>query len=195
MFNFAKGINRTPWQYADTPEEYGGTRKSTTSTTAPTSLTQSYTQMSEEAKKANEKRQTEITGIYDKIANMFAPGGSYGQSYIDQLNRRKVQDVSGAQQSDISSGLYGLRNRGNEWESSVGQPARRTLEDFLTEKYTGALGQKAGFLERIENPYPDYTLLAQAEAARASTPTYSKIINSTPSLWNRNLLQEQGFGY
>ena len=54
------------------------------------------------------------------------------------------------------------------------------LEDLITQrKQTAQLGM-ADFIERIQNAYPDYSQLAQAEAAKASAPTITKTINSYP---------------
>lgn len=154
---------------------------STASTPSLSDLMKSTTAQTAEAKQANVQRQKEVTGIYDKVAGLFAPGGSFGQGYLEQINRQKVQDVSGAEQSDISRGLFGLRNRGQEWESQVGAPARLKLEDLRTQSYASALTGKAGFLERIENPYPDLSPLFQAAIAQSSVPqSYSTMINSYP---------------
>lgn len=107
----------------------------------------------------------------EKLRGLVGEESTFGKSYLDLLEKQKVRDVSSAQQSDISRGLYGLRNRGQEWESSVGAGARLKLEDLLTERLSGALGAKASFLQSIEEPYPDYNALMQANQATASTPT------------------------
>jgi len=106
----------------------------------------------------------------DTLQKTVGTASTFGESYLDLLNKQKVRDVSSAQQGDISRGLYGLRDRGTEWESAVGTGARLKLEDLLTERLSSALGAKAGFLGSIEQPYPDYTGLTEAARAGAAVP-------------------------
>jgi len=133
-------------------------------------LLEQYSQMAEEAKTSNLARQKTIEKIFDEVIKMYRPGGTFGKGYEAQLGAQKVREVSGAEQSDISRGLFGLRSRGTEWESAVGAPARLKLEDIRMERLSSAQLGKAGFLERIEEPYPDYNALMQASMAQASSP-------------------------
>lgn len=107
----------------------------------------------------------------DEFQSIVGEGPTFGKSYLDILERAKVRDVSATKQSDISRGLYGLRDRGTEWESSVGAGARLKLEDLLTERLSSALGAKASFLQSIEEPYPDYSGLMEANRAQAAIPS------------------------
>jgi len=163
---------------------------------ATTSLLDMYSKMANEAKTSNLARQKAVEAIFDEVISRYRPGGSFGQSYLKQLERQKVQDVSGAQQSDISSGLYGLRNRGNEWESTIGSSSRLKLEDLLMERLSTAQLGKASFLQSIENPYPDYNLLTQAYSSAARTPTTTRTVDRGQPLqdWMNSNLAVPSFG-
>lgn len=124
---------------------------------------------SAEAKAANLARKQEVLDIYSGMESMYAPEGDYGKSYLSDLQQQKVQDVGSAMQTDISRGLYGIQNYGQSWEKSVGISARAKLEDLRTEKLSSVLGQKASFLERIEEPYPDYSTIATLIMQAANT--------------------------
>lgn len=117
----------------------------------------------------------------DEFQSIVGEGPTFGKSYLDILERTKVRDVSAAKQSDISRGLYGLRDRGAEWESSTGAGARLKLEDLLTERLSSALGAKASFLQSIEEPYPDYSGLMEANRAQAAVPSTRTIGSSGTS--------------
>lgn len=118
---------------------------------------------------ANQQRLDQATAIYDEIIARYRPGGSFGKGYLAQLETQKVQDVGKATQQQISSGLAGTTvtsGLGSAWEANVGQPARLKLEDIQMERLSGAQANKAGLIERVENPSPDYGLLAQLAAAQ-----------------------------
>jgi hypothetical protein len=119
----------------------------------------------ESARLSNLARKDQISAIFDEIIRRYEPGGSFGRGYLAQLEKTKVRDVSKAEQRDISSGLFGLRDRGAEWESATGAEARLKLEDLMMERLSGAQMGKASFLEGIEEPYPDMSALMQAMAA------------------------------
>ena len=128
------------------------------------SIINKFEQAQEKARQANIKRQGQITSIFDRIAQMYQPGGALEKRYLSELERRKTKGVGTEMQHMISSGLYGTTTAagaGRRWEAEVGEPARLKLEDIMQQRYGEALGTKAGFLERIEEPYPDYGLIAQ----------------------------------
>jgi hypothetical protein len=145
--------------------------------TTGTNTLQSYLDQmqkaAEAARVANIQRRNEIGGIYDQIASMYQPGGSFMQSGLADIERSKTRGVGQETQQMISSGLYGTTTQagvGRRWEAEVGAPARTKLEDLATGRYGEALGQKAGFMERINEPYPDYGLMAQLAMQAANTP-------------------------
>lgn len=129
------------------------------------SIIEEWTRKESEAYAANLARQKEIEAIYDKMIAMYGPGGTYGAGMEAELAKQKVRDVGVTAQRDISRGMYGIRPYEQEWESAVGAPARLKLEDIKTERLSAALGAKAGFEERIEQPYPDYSAMAQMMVA------------------------------
>ena len=141
-----------------------------TKTTVPT-LADLYAQFQtqeEEARAANLERQRRIENIFETQLGMYAPGGPFEKAALAELAKTKIRDVSAAEQRDISSGLFGLRSRGTEWESAVGMPSRLRLEDIMQQRRSAVLSSQAGFLERIQTPYPDYSALIQAFAAQGS---------------------------
>lgn len=141
------------------------TRGKPTTITGNTSSTPSiydeYSKIAEQARLENLKRSEQVTSIFDEIIKRYGPAGSFGAGYEKQFGRQKVQDVSRAEQRDISSGLYGLRDRGGEWEATTGAESRLRLEDLKMERLSSAQQSKASFLERIDTPYPDYSSLMQ----------------------------------
>ena len=128
--------------------------------------------MASSALEANTKRQAQIEGIFDEIIARYSPGGIFGKSYLQQLEGQKTRDVGAGMQSLISSGLSGTTTTAGlpqKWEAEVGAPSRLKLEDLMMERLSGAQTQKAGFLERIEEPYPDMNPLLQASIASGSS--------------------------
>lgn len=126
-------------------------------------------QMTEETKAANKKRETEIRKILDDVIGMYQPGGQFGKGTEAMLESQKKKDISSATQSLVSSGLYGSTMTAglpSKWESEVGMPARAKLEDIRYGALTESMRQKAGFVERIEDMYPDYGMFAQLYAQR-----------------------------
>ena len=131
------------------------------------------TKAGEESRLSNLSRRDQITQIYNSIIKRYESGGSFGRGYESLIEARKVKDVSRSESRDIDLGFFGLRNRGQEFESAVGEPARLKLEDIRMERLSGAQTGLAGFLERINEPGPDYSLLAQLSSTQgqASVPS------------------------
>lgn len=117
-----------------------------------------------EARAANIKRKQQIESIFDEIITRYGPSGTYGEAARALLERQKVRDVGATAQRDISRGMYGIRPYEAEWEAEVGAPARLKLEDIMMQRLSQAQVGKAGFLERIEEPYPDYGAIMQSMA-------------------------------
>jgi hypothetical protein len=142
-----------------------------------------YKQAGEGARESNLARLKETRGIYEDIAGMFAPGGAFGRGYEAMLERTKKRDVASGAQALVGSGLYNTTQTaglGKAWEEDVGMPSRMRLEDVRMEKYAGAKRDIAGLLERVEEPYPDYSGLMQASAAQAAG---GSSIGSAASRW------------
>lgn len=145
-------------------------------------LVEDYQALIDNSREANERRKQQITSIFDETIARYRLGGSFGKGYEAAIGRQKVQDVGRATQTDISSGLSGLRDRGTEWESTVGAGARLKLEDLRMERLSSAQLGYASFLERIENPYPDLGSLQQAYEAQGSISGSGSGISMTEKL-------------
>ena len=149
-----------------------GMSMSNKTTSSTGGLEKKFAKMSLEAKESNIKRQKKIEAIFDEIIARYKPGGTFGKSYLQQLGEQKVRDIGAGTQSLISSGMYGTTTTAGlpgKWEAEVGAPARLKLEDIQMERLSSAQLGKASFLERIEEPYPDYNALMQASAAKAGS--------------------------
>ena len=119
------------------------------------------------ARQANIARQQRIESIYSKMLAQYQPGGTFERGGLAQIERAKTKGVGQETQQMISSGLYGTTTAagvGRRWEADVGAPARLRLEDIMGQRRIGIQQQKAGFLERIQQPYPDYSALMSAIA-------------------------------
>lgn len=117
------------------------------------------------ARQANIARQARIEKMYDEMMASVGPGGAFEKAGLGQIERAKTKGVGQEMQQMISSGLYGTTTAagiGRGWESEVGAPARLRLEDIMEQRRLGLKERKAGFLERIEEPYPDYGALMSA---------------------------------
>ena len=116
------------------------------------------------ARQANIDRRKQIEAMYDKMMGMVGPGGAFEKRGLGEIEAAKTKGVGKETQQMISSGMYGTTTAagvGRKWEADVGAPARLRLEDIMQQRQLGVMGQKAGFLERIEDVYPDYSALMQ----------------------------------
>ncbi len=116
------------------------------------------------ARQANIARRGQIEGIYGKMMGMVSPGGAFEKRGLADIARQKTQTVGKETQGLISGGMFGTTTTaglGRKFEANVGAPARLRLEDIMQQRQLGVMGQKAGFLERIEDVYPDYSSLLQ----------------------------------
>jgi hypothetical protein len=158
-------------------------RGGTTSSTG--GLEGAFTKIAQQQLTSNTKRQAQIESIIDEVIARYQPGGTFGKSYLQQLEGQKVRDVGAGTQQLISSGLYGTTTTAGlpaKWEAEVGASARLKLEDIQMERLSQAQLGKASFLERIQEPYPDYSALMQASAAGASTGGGQSIISGGSGL-------------
>ena len=116
----------------------------------------------ESAKRANLARQGQITSMYDEMMKRYQPGGAFERRGLGEIERAKTKGVGKETQQMISSGLFGTTTAaqtGRRWEAEVGAPSRLRLEDIMQQRMTGIQQKKAGFLERIEDVYPNYSAL------------------------------------
>jgi hypothetical protein len=144
------------------------------------SLFDLYSRAGEQAREGNIARFKEAKGIYSDIAGMYAPGGAFGRGYEAMLERTKGRDVASGAQSLVGSGMFNTTQPaglGKKWEEEVGMPSRMRLEDIRMERYAGARRDLAGLIERVEEPYPDYSGLMQATAAQSAASSYGSAGN------------------
>ena len=132
-------------------------------------LLESFKKREEQARLSNLSRKEQVSKIYEDIIKRYEPGGAFGAGYEAQLQRQKIGDVGATAQRDIGRGLYGIRPYEAEWEATTGATARLKLEDLRMERLSGAQTGMAGFLERIEEPYPDYSALMAASQAQGGS--------------------------
>lgn len=130
-------------------------------------LISGFQQQAAGARQANLARQQRIESIYSSMLERYQPGGAFEKGGLAQIESARTKGVGREQQQMISSGLFGTTTAasvGRRWEADVGAPARLRLEDIMGQRRTGIQQQKAGFLERIQQPYPDYSALMNAIA-------------------------------
>ena len=109
---------------------------------------------------ANKARQARIEAMYDQMLKATSREGAFYKSSVGQIEQAKVKGVGQETQNLISSGMYGTTTAAGtprRWEADVGQPARLKLEDLMEQRRMGIQQQRAGFVERIEDSYPDYS--------------------------------------
>ena len=114
------------------------------------------------ARQANIARRGQIEGIYSEMMKRYQPGGAFERRGLGEIERAKTKGVGKETQQMISSGLFGTTTAaqtGRRWEAEVGAPSRLRLEDIMQQRMTGIQQRKAGFLERIEDVYPNYSSL------------------------------------
>jgi len=133
-----------------------------------------YGQMETKAKADNIAREKEIRNIYANILNeLSGSNASLRASGLKDIETQSKQLVGQETQQMISSGLYGTTTAAGiptKVASTFTQPARLKLEDLLSARKREVQLGLAGFVERIENPYPDYNALMQAKIAQTSQP-------------------------
>ena len=136
----------------------------------------------ETATTANLKREEEIRAITDAIIARYQPGGAFQEAGLAQIAKAKTQAVGGGMQSLIASGLAGTETAaglGTGFEAGAGSQMRLSLEDLMMERLSSAQMSKAGFIEGIQDEYPDTSLMSQLAMQAAQSPghTYSRTID------------------
>jgi len=125
-------------------------------------VTAGFGRAGEKARQANLARKQQIESMYGEMMKRYQPGGAFERRGLGEIERQRTKGVGKEMQQMISSGLFGTTTAagtGRRWEADVGAPARLRLEDIMQQRLTGIQQQKAGFLERIKEPYPDYSAL------------------------------------
>jgi len=115
------------------------------------------------AKQANIDRYREAKSLYEENLSQYQPGGAFGRGFEEQLKSAKLEDVGRQTQHQISSGLWGVQSTGaigSQWEKKVGAPARLQLADMRMGKLAESRKDLAGVIERREDEYPDFRLIA-----------------------------------
>lgn len=136
-------------------------------------LDQLYIQMQKreaDARKANIAREKEIRGTYSDLIARSETGGAAKIAGLADIERTKTRAIGAGTQQMISSGLYGTTTAASipvQAEQTAGLQ-RLKLEDMLEQRTQELKLGKAGFVERIEDPYPDYSALMNAYIAQAS---------------------------
>jgi hypothetical protein len=121
---------------------------------------------------ANKKREAEIRGMYDKLLSTYKEGGAMRELGMAEIEKGKTQAIGSGTQQMISSGLYGTTTAASipvraEADASMN---RLRLEDMLQQRITDLELGKAGFVERINEPMPDMSMLYQAMFAQNAQP-------------------------
>jgi len=122
-----------------------------------------FQKSAEEARAANIKRYEQLLGLAEKGVARFQPGGAFERRGLAQIETMKRKGVGTELQRLIGGGLFGTEvgagvERG--WEADVGARARTTLEDIMQQRVTEAERYKGGIIERREDVYPNYQMLA-----------------------------------
>ena len=119
-----------------------------------------------QARGANVARQSRIEGIYDEMLKSVGRGGAFEKAGLADIEEARVTGVGEETQSMISSGTFGTTTAAGipGKHRKIATQARLKLEDVVAQRELGVKQQKAGFLERIEDTYPDYSQLLSSLA-------------------------------
>jgi len=122
------------------------------------------------AREANLARETEIRGTYNQLIGQGQ--GAFRAAGLADIERGKTQAIGSGMQQMVSSGLYGTTTAASIPIHAENQAAlsRLKLEDIIQQRQTELKLGKASFTERIEQPYPDYSVLMNAMIAQGSNP-------------------------
>ena len=117
----------------------------------------------ESANAANEQRFQQGLDIFDRIIAQNQPGGTLEKATEATLGRAKTQSVAQGTQALVSSGLASTTQAaglGKKFEEEIGVPARLQAADIAGQRLSGALRDKAGFVERREDIGPSFSDIA-----------------------------------
>ena len=82
-------------------------------------------------------------GAIESYADIFKPGGAYGQGIEAMLDRGEKKAVAGGMQNLVSAGLANTTmpmHLGQTFQEEIGMPTRMRAEDTRMERLGGALG-------------------------------------------------------
>ncbi len=130
------------------------------------SVISSISRGSAQARQANVARQSRIEGMYDEMLKSVGRGGAFEKAGLADIEEARTTGVGEETQSMISSGTYGTTTAAGipGKHRKIATQARLKLEDVVAQRELGVKQQKAGFLERIEDTYPDYSQLLSSLA-------------------------------
>lgn len=134
-------------------------------------LLSSYQKLADQARVANLKREQEIRGLYGGIIGQNTKESPFYKAGMQDIETESQRLVGQETQGLISSGLYGTTTAASvptKVATQFTQPSRMKLEDILQQRKGEAQLGLAGFVERINEPYPDYSTLMQAYTAMGS---------------------------
>ena len=135
------------------------------------SLTNAYNKLAGQARAANLSREREIRNIYGGIIGQNTKDSPFFKAGMADIETQAGQLVGQETQGLISSGLFGTTTAASvptKVATQFTRPARLKLEDLLQQRKTEAQLGLAGFVERIQEPYPDLNPLLQASIARGN---------------------------
>ena len=150
---------------------------------------------------ANKAREAEIRGTYSNLISRSETGGAAKVAGLADIEKSKTQAIGAGTQQMISSGLYGTTTAASIPVQAENQASlsRLKLEDILERRTQELKIGKAGFVERIQDPYPDYNMLLQASIAQSQQAADKKELAYKKSLINPDWLAQRsgrrsGFG-
>lgn len=119
------------------------------------------------AREANIAAEQEIRGTYDELIGHSEGGGAFRTAGLAEIERGKTRAIGAGTQQMISSGMYGTTTAASIPAQAENQASlqRLKLEDILEQRTSALKLGKAGFVERIDRPYPDYSMLMNAMIA------------------------------
>lgn len=115
------------------------------------------------ANAANEQRYQEGLALFDQIIKQNESGGTLEKATEAAIGRGRTKAVAQGTQSLVSSGLSNTTTAaglGKKYEEEVGTPARLQAADIAQQRLSGAIRDKAGFIERREDVGPSYSDIA-----------------------------------
>lgn len=127
-------------------------------------LVNKFEDQASSARTANLERYNQAMDIYSNIEKMYAPGGQLETRGMEMIESQRNKDLAYSAQSGVSSGLSQTTRQqyaSKRWTEDVGAPALQDLQYKSQASLAGAMGQRAGFIERREDEYPDYGMIAQ----------------------------------
>lgn len=129
-------------------------------------LIDSINKASNQARQANVARQARIEGMYGEMLKSVGRGGAFEKAGLADIEEARVKGVGEETQSMISSGIYGTTTAAGvpAKHRKIATQARLKLEDVMSQRELAIKQQKIGFLERIEDAYPDYSQLLSSLA-------------------------------